>query len=86
MSVTQVPGAPGQQVWSHSKQPFEEDEPHNLRHQASRNLRKPIDHHSPHAPPPPNAHRSSPRVQTLYVDNKEQPELVAVCEERGIMR
>ena len=41
---------------------------------------------SPHAPPPPNAHRTSPRVQELEVDNYnlEQPELVAVCEERGI--
>ena len=39
---------------------------------------------SPHAPPPPNAHRTSPRVQNLYVDNKKQTELVAVCEERGI--
>ena len=40
---------------------------------------------SPHAPPPPNAHRTSPRVQMLGVDNTEQPELVAVCEERGIV-
>ena len=28
--------------------------------------------------------RASPRVQTLYVDNRKQPELVAVCKERGI--
>ena len=34
--------------------------------------------------PAPNAHRTSPRVQLLTVDNEEQPELVAVCEERGI--
>ena len=33
---------------------------------------------------PPNAHRASPRVQWLIVENTEQPELVAVCEERGI--
>ena len=39
---------------------------------------------SPLAPPPPNAHSSSPRVQTLVVGNKEHPELMAVCEERGI--
>ena len=39
---------------------------------------------SPLAPPPPNAHRTSPRVQSLFVDNKKQPELVTVCEERGI--
>ncbi|EOD26952.1 hypothetical protein EMIHUDRAFT_236263 [Emiliania huxleyi CCMP1516] len=40
-----------------------------------------------HTPlPPPNAHRTSPRVQALVVgsENKKQPELVAVCEERGI--
>ena len=30
-----------------------------------------------------NAHRASPRVQKLGV-GKKQPELVAVCEERGI--
>ena len=39
---------------------------------------------SPLAPPPPNAHRTPPRMQTLEVDNEKQPELVAVCEERGI--
>ena len=39
-------------------------------------------HHSPL--PPLNAHRASPRVQALEVNNMTQPELVAVCEERGI--
>ena len=40
------------------------------------------------SPAQSNAHRTSPRVQTLVVyegsTNEEQPELVAVCEERGI--
>jgi len=31
-----------------------------------------------------DAHRTSPRVQTLLVGSEEQPELVAVCEDRGI--
>ena len=39
---------------------------------------------SPYAPSPPNAHSASPRVQELLVDNYKQPELVAVCEDRGI--
>ena len=41
-----------------------------------------------HSPAQSNAHRTTPRVQTLVVyegsTNEEQPELVAVCEERGI--
>ena len=37
-------------------------------------------------PSPPNAHRTFPRAQTLYVcSNKKQPALEAVCKERGIM-
>ena len=33
---------------------------------------------------PPNAHRASPRVQWLMVDNENKQQLVAVCKERGI--
>ena len=40
---------------------------------------------SPHALSPAQcSYPPSPRVQELRVDNYEQPELVAVCEERGI--
>ena len=39
---------------------------------------------APLATRPAQCSSNLPRVQVLVVDNKEQPELVAVCEERGI--
>ena len=40
---------------------------------------------APLATRPAQCSSNLPRVQVLVVDNKEQPELVAVCEERGIV-